>query len=233
MAEDQQDKPAFLYRYRFLVAIFVCGAIALFVMVVKAFNSQLHKPSKVQQIEMVKLNPLPPPPPPPPPPKVPEQKPMEQKMVEQQHMDDPEPKPDDKPAPEPAPSALGTTIKGDGSSDAFGLAAGGGGGFFGGPTTQHKQGSKYGWYAGKVKTSITLALRKNKVLRTAAFRVEIRVWSDPLGRITRATLKSSSGDPSVDEALTKELLVGLQLPEAPPEDMPMPIVLSISAKRPN
>jgi len=233
MQEEEQDNPSFFKRNRLLVALVGCLAIAGFVMVVKTFNSQSGKPSKVQQIEMIKLYPLPPPPPPPPPPKVPEQKVMEQKMVEQQHMDDPETKPDDKPAPDPAQSSLGTTIKGDGSSDAFGLAAGGGGGFFGGATTQHKQGSKWGWYAGKVQSTLVTALRKNSKLRTAAFKIEIRIWADPFGRITSAVVVNSSGDTSLDLALTKETLTGLQLPEAPPQDMPMPIVLRISAKRPN
>jgi len=233
MLDEEQSKPSFIKRNRLVVLIAACLAIAGFSMVVKVFNSQTHKPSKVQQIEMVKLNPLPPPPPPPPPPKVPEQKVMEQKMVEQPRMDDPENKPDDKPAPDPAPAALGTTIKGDGSSDAFGLAAGGGGGFFGGPVTQRKQGSKWGWYASKVQTSISSALHKNPKIRTASFKIEIRVWADSFGRITKVSVVNSSGDLTLDNLITKDILVGLQLSEAPPADMPMPIVMRVSAKRPN
>jgi len=37
----------------------------------------------------------------------------------------------------------------------------------------------------------------------------------------------------VDDAIKNQVLTGLMLPEAPPTDMPMPIVLRVNAQRPN
>ena len=53
---------------------------------------------------------------------------------------------------------MGTSIKGDGSSDAFGLRAGGGGSSLGGSSGRHA--SRWGWYAGEVQSTIADALRR-------------------------------------------------------------------------
>jgi TonB family protein len=63
--------------------------------------------------------------------------------------------------------------------------------------------------------------------------VTVRVWVDSAGRVTRAILAGSSGRAELDSALKNEVLAGLQLQSPPPEGMPMPIVMRISAKRPN
>ena len=44
--------------------------------------------------------------------------------------------------------------------------------------------------------------------------------------------KFGSGNTAVDQAIENQVLDGLQLPEAPPADMPMPITLRISARKP-
>lgn len=63
--------------------------------------------------------------------------------------------------------------------------------------------------------------------------MKVRLWVDSAGRVTRAKLASSSDDPAVDAAIQNDVLNGLTLPEAPPADMPMPIVLVLNAVRPN
>jgi len=182
-----------------------------------------HKPEEI----VIHLQPLPsmppPPPPPPPPPQPPEQKFVEQpkdlKPLEKKD----EPKNPDKPPGPPVPVASGPP------SD-FGLGGpggGGGGGSFG------SGGSKYGWYAGEVQARIAEALRQNDKTKDAKLRVKVRVWADNTGRITRAALAGSSGNPSLDAALKNQILTGLSLPEAPPSDMPMPIVMLINEQRPN
>ena len=151
-------------------------------------------------------------------------------MIEQQPIDDQEPKPDDK--PKDAPVALGTNIKGDGGSDAFGLHGSAGGGFLnGGGST--RRGSRWGWYAGQVQTAIAEALRKNVLTRNASFRVEVRVWSDSVGRIVRARLGGTTGNAQLDETIRGQVLTGLQLQEPPPAGMPMPIVMRLTARRPD
>ena len=94
-------------------------------------------------------------------------------------------------------------------------------------------GTKFGWYAGKVQSSVASALRNHRRTRSAKLSIKVRIWADSSGRVTRASLEGTSGDPATDSAITNEILTGLQLPEAPPQDMPMPIVMRISAKRPN
>jgi len=143
--------------------------------------------------------------------------------------------PDSPPEPAPADDApMGSNIQGDGPPDGFGLVGKGGGGRIGGlGSGKGGAGSKYGWYAGKVQSSVASALRTHKKTRAAAMSVKVRIWADSTGRITRAKLEGSSGDPATDRAITDEILSGLQLPEPPPDDMPMPIVMRISAKRPN
>jgi TonB family protein len=63
--------------------------------------------------------------------------------------------------------------------------------------------------------------------------IEVRVWPDATGRITRAKLDRSTGDAALDAAIRDEALSGLQLQQPPPEGMPTPIVLRVSARRPN
>lgn len=148
-------------------------------------------------------------------------------MIEQAPVDEKEEKPDDKP-PEAAP--VTTNIAG-GGPDAFGLKAGNGGNYLGGNGAA-RQRSKWGWYAGQVQTTIADSLRRNPHTRNAALSLKVRIWPDITGRVTRAKLAESTNDPKIDAAIT-EALTGLQLKEAPPEGMPTPIVLRITAQRPN
>jgi hypothetical protein len=220
---DQEiDERSFLRKYG--VMIFVMGIVVTCVVTVARQFSSNHSPPQhhEEEITMVKLDTPPPPPPPPPPPEI-----QEQKMIEQTPVDEKEEKPDDKPAP-PTPS-LGTGIKGDGQSDGFGLNGSGGNGYLGG--TGGHVGSRWGWYAGEVQTAIGDALRKNDLTRTAGFRIDARVWVDRTGRITRARV-ASTGDSAVDKAIN-DALTGVQLSDPPPTGMPMPIVMRVTALRPN
>ena len=226
MNDDEfSEKRSFLQRFGFLIGIFaVVGGVAA------VFGSQIlaqrHVPlTRAQQITMVRLLPAPPPAPPPPPP--PPQRVIEDKMIEQTPIDDPEPKPDDKPA---EAAAVGTSIVGNGPADGFGLGANRSGGFLAGGSGRHG-GSTWGWYAGEVQTAIGDALRRNAHTRNANFRVEVRVWSDSVGRIVRARLGNSTGNLALDQTIRDDVLTGLQLQDAPPRGMPMPIVMRLTARR--
>ncbi|MBS0659371.1 MAG: hypothetical protein JSR82_14110 [Verrucomicrobia bacterium] len=180
-------------------------------------------PRRVQPLVAVALPPPPPPPvatPPPPPP-------QEQKMVEQEKVEENEPKPEE--APKEAPAAS-TNIKGSGT-DGFGLR--GGAPSLGGEARRGGN-SRWGWYAGQVQGRIASALRSHPRTRQGRFEnLTVRIWADATGRITRASLGGSTGDAGLDAALRNEVLAGLQLAEAPPTGMPMPIVLRVNARRPN
>ncbi|RYI12699.1 MAG: hypothetical protein EON48_13020 [Acetobacteraceae bacterium] len=152
-------------------------------------------------------------------------------MVEQEPVAEDEPPPEDAPPEAPPSEDLGTGITGGNGPD-MGLSAGGGGGRIGG-SSRRVSGSKYGWYAAKVQSSIADALRRNPSTRKASFSgLQVRVWPDSSGRITRVQLVGSSGNPAVDQAIRNDVLNGLQLSQAPPADMPTPIVLRIKALKP-
>jgi TonB family protein len=185
---------------------------------------------KVERFVSVSIPPPPPPPPPPSPKPLTPPPPQEQKMVEQTPVNEPEPK--DKPEPPKAEEPIGSNIKGEGN-DGFGLSGNGGIGLGSGlGCGGARTGSKYGWYAGQVQGRIQQALRDNRRTRSANMRVEVRIWPDSSGRISRAQIAHSSGDPALDALLQNEILTGLRLPEPPPAGMPLPIVMRLTASRP-
>jgi len=224
--DNQDDEPGFFQKYGLalgmLVVILLAGGIAVSI---HLFAGKVT-PKKPQEIAVhLEPPPAPPPLPPPPPPPPP---PPEQKMVEQPPVNKPEEKPKDTPKnPDHPPSNPGPVASGPPSD--FGLGGSGIGDGSGG----NGGGSKYGWFAGQVQQAIADALRKNARTHDAKLHLKVRVWSDASGRITRALLAGSSGDPAVDEAVKNQVLTGLVLPEPPPADMPMPIVLRLNAERPN
>lgn len=154
-------------------------------------------------------------------------------MIEQAPVNEPESKPDEpKPADDP-PAPLGTNIQGDGPPDGFGLSRnrGNGGGSGRGLGGTGRSVSRWGWYAGKVQSSIGEALRGNPRTREAVLNQKVRIWPDSTGRITRAKLDGSTGNAALDAEITA-VLTGVQLAEPPPADMPAPILLRLSARRP-
>ena len=181
-------------------------------------------PVSKSEIKMVSL---PPPPPPPPPPPKQEPPPPDAPKFQKEEAPTDE-KPPDK-APEPAP--LATSIQGN---DASGLASGnGGGGGFGGGGMGGGRGSKFGYYAGQVKSRMVNCLLGNKKTRSAVMDVQVRVWLDETGRVSKVSLAKSTGNPDVDNAIRSEAFSELSMPEPPPAGMLMPIVMHFSAKRPN
>ena len=96
------------------------------------------------------------------------------------------------------------------------------------------QPNPFGWYADQVQSRIEAALLQNEKTRTALIvAVPIRIWIDSTARVTRAQLIVPTANPALDSAITDEVLPGLQLKEPPPADMPMPIVLRVSTRRPS
>lgn len=209
----------------------------LVTMAITELNRQAP-PSRAQQLSIVQL--LPPPPPPAPPTPPPVQQATPPPMIEQPKMIEPENKPkeaikkDEPPKRQKeAPSGpLGMKAKGEGGGDQFGLVGSPGGNALVG-SGNGGGGSRWGWYATQVQTRIEEALRNNARTRGAKMNVQVRVWPDKAGRITRALLTGSTGDPAIDNAIANEVLTGLQLPEPPPADMPTPIVLRLVARRPS
>jgi TonB family protein len=209
-----------------MLALVLLGGVVSFML---SGDKTPHQERRKDDIVRIVLPPPPPPPPPKPePPKPKDEPPPDKKeMVEQEPVKDDEPPPDNKPVETPSED-LGTGIAGNGPD--MGLTRGGGSGRIGGTGTRGGA-SKFGWYAAKVQSSIKEALSRNSSTRSATMSVQVRIWPDSNGRIVRAQLVGSSGDPAVDQAIRNNVLSGLQLPQAPPADMPTPIVLRINARK--
>lgn len=220
MPNDEDEEGSFLRRNRLGIIIAVIF-LAILALLVSTMLHAGHAPRRESDVVMIRLPPPPPQTPPPPP--TPEQK-MQDK--EEEKINVPEEKPKDIPEKPPDEPPIGTNIKGDGKGDNFGLSGSGGNGFGGGG------GSRFDWYAGQVQRGVADALRNNSKTREATLSVKVRVWADATGRISRAELIGSTGDPALDQALRDQVLLGLQLSEGPPEGMPMPVLLRLTARRP-
>ena len=227
VTDDEYDEELTFFqkhRAKLIVAGLVVLAAAFFVF------SPKEAPRKKSTVNMVNIiPPLPPPPPPPPPPK--EQPPEPETAKEEKFQ------PEEAPKPEPVAQAeapMGTNLQGDGPN-AFGLANGGGGGMIGGTGIGRGGGggSKYGAYASQVQSRVGDTLRNHKKTRSASLNIKVRIWVDSTGRVTRTTISGTAGKADVDTAIRDEILTGMQLQNPPPEGMPMPIVMRLSATRPN
>ena len=216
---DEEEKVTGFKKWRtpLIVGVLTLTGIGYAVKVLsKADGGGMRRDSTT--MVQIQLPPAPPPPPPPPPP--PEQ--MKEEMIKQEE--------DKEEEPDPTP-AIDTAVKGPASGGLV-VAQQRPGNFFGKRGDGGK--TKWGWYAGQVQTRIGESLRKNPRTRKADTRLEVRIWVDPAtGRVTRAKLGSSTGDAAMDAAIRDEVLTGLQLDQPPPEGMPMPIVMRVTARRPN
>jgi len=233
---EEFGRRGFLRGHRGAIAGGV-AVLAVFGLIAALFwrQDEAAPPHQIREFTVVKIVPPPPPPPAPPPP--------EQKMIEQPKMTEPEIKPEpDKPiekprdtpkeskADEPPPGPLALDAKAEGPGDLFNLGGKPGGkGLLGGDGASG--GSRWGWYAAIVQQQIETALRANSKTRNAVLEVQVRMWADATGRVTRVELAPSTGDPEIDAVLRNEVLGGLVLREPPPKDMPMPLVARITERR--
>jgi len=226
----QEDEPSFFQKNR----VPIVGGVIVVIGIAVWFGKGRFETARSRQDQRMVMIDLPPPAPLPPPPTPQSQKtpppPMEneQKMIEQEPVNAMESKPDETPVNDSP--VLGTSIQGDGPPDGFGLR---GGNSFGGGTgkaASRGQASRWGWYAIQVQSSISQALQNNTQTRTSDFRSVVQIWSDKNGRIKRARLSGTTGNIALDNAITNEILAGLVLQEPPPDGMPMPIVLRLTAR---
>jgi protein TonB len=186
-----------------------------------------EKPGTKRQVVQVSLLKMPPPPPPPPPP--PEQKLPEPEVKQEVKLPDPEPQQAEEAAP--PGEQLGLDAEGSGNGDGFGLAAkkggqdittlGGGGG---GSRAQ------YAWFTGLVQSQLQEQLQKNNKLRSADYKVILRVWFASDGRVERYELSGSSGNAEIDKNIKVALDEMPRLKQAPPETMPQPVKLRVTSR---
>jgi hypothetical protein len=225
MPRDDYDDSTFLEKHGKIVLpavlVLIGLVIALCFLFFKGKVPPPHKPDEIA-VHLLPPPPLPPPPPPPPPPKI---TPPQQKMVELKPQDKTPPKPTPTPAP---PGPPGPKASGPPSDEGIG----GGGGPGGGGDGDGVGGTVFGFYAGQVGEQIRSVLSNNPKTNKATFHARLHVWLDSTGRITRVSLNHSDDDPAVDSEIKDDVLLGQDV-GAPPQGMPMPIVMNIEAKRPN
>lgn len=181
---------------------------------------------KKPPVTTVKLLPDTPPPPPPPP----KEPPKEQPKEEPKEIKVEQPKPVEAP-PEPqnlkmegeagdAPSAFGAgKVTSDYSGGDVGVKIGGSKGL-----------SAYAWYTNQIKSSIENAIAEQPELAKEQYRIVVELWLAKDGRVEKIELLNGSGEEKKDGLLRKALQSIKRMPEAPPEDMPQPVKLRITAK---
>jgi protein TonB len=203
---------------RRLPLIVGCLAVILglvgFVFFVK---NMAKKPEKSQRetpqiVQLIRPPPPPEQPPPPPPP--------EDKIDEPLPQDSPEPDPADAPSEQ-----LGLDAEGVAGGDGFGLAA-----RHGGSDIAGAGGSAFAWYTSILKDSIVDALSEDERVRKGNYKVTVKVWLDPDGRVERAQLADSTGNRDLDSAIERALGRVGRLREAPPLEMPQPVTLRIVSR---
>ncbi len=211
------------YRTIILCGIGLAGtASAAVVMAPEKSSAPPRKPMEA----IVAITAPPPPPPvvqPPPPPPEPQQEEMvkQDEVVEETPNETPQ---DDTPE-------VGTNNTSAGP-DLFGAKKGAGSGFGAKRMVGGRKGGKYDRYALTLQNAISTALRQHPAVNKKILSVQVRIWADQAGRVTRASLVKGTGDAQLDGTIQQSVLVGMQLPEPPPADMPMPVIMQITAQRP-
>lgn len=182
-------------------------------------NAEPQKKNRVQQISLVQ------PPPPkieekPPEPEKPEEKPPEEEVK----LDQPEAHQDAKDEPPPGQD-LALDTEGGSGSDGFGL-----GSKKGGRELTSIGGSRFGGYLGSLQQNIRDALSQNdKVRKAGDYKITVKLWIAKNGGVDRIELMDSTGSHDVDAEM-KRVLSGITLLKDPPEDMPQPVKIRISAR---
>lgn len=217
----EEEKTAWQkYRLPVIAGIILASGIGF---VAKSLSGRPAAPPPKQEVMMVTTvaQPTPPPPaptPPPPPMEVKKEEMIVEEKVEEAPVD-------------PTPQ-VETALKGAGNTGMV-LKSGNSSGVFAQRSATNAEAMRRSAYAGQVKSRIEQALKGNPRTRKAKMTIEIRVWPDETGRIARAKLSGSTGDPSLDAVIRDEILTGLQVSQPPPEGMPTPIIMRITAQRPN
>jgi TonB family protein len=177
------------------------------------------------------VNLLPPPPPaPPPPPPPPEKPPEPDKSIEP-------PKPSDQPkADEPKQLTIAGPAQAGG--DSFGIKAGSGGGSTviggateGGPAQSGGNGFAEASYSRYLATEIQRAVQSDDHVNRQVFAVDMAVWIDAGGHLTRARVIRGSGDSHLDEQLVATLEGMRAVGDAPPPSLRFPQRVSIRGRR--
>jgi periplasmic protein TonB len=178
-----------------------------------------------KQVTTIKLIPDTPPPPPPPPPKEP---PKEQPKEQPKEIKVEQPKPAE------APPAEQLKMEGPAGDGPSAFAAGAVSNDYKGgevKTIGSDGGAKFNWYAGLLKNQIQDALEKDNKLKEGQYKLVVSVWLKANGDIEKLEWSSTDALPDIQQGVKVALDNMPAMREAPPEGMPQPIKLRITARK--
>ncbi|MDO8943148.1 MAG: TonB family protein [Desulfobacterales bacterium] len=190
----------------------------------KLLKEQPHDRQIGQRIRLLDI-------PRPPPPQKAEEKPPEIKAEEEMEM--PSEAQDQTALAEPEQLALDSD--GTAGRDAFNLAARRGGRDIatlglGKPGGQSGSGVTWGWYSGVIQSYLESIARADKRLQGQTFVIVVRLWIASDGRVSKFALVESTGDAKVDQALRDLLANAPPIRQPPPQEMPQPVRLRVTAR---
>ena len=220
---DKNESQALVWVKRIvgiIVALLVIGGL---IYGVKSLMSGGQVAKK--QVTTIKLIPDTPPPPPPPPPKEP---PKEQVKEQPKEIKVEQPKPAETP---PAEQLKMEGPAGDGPSA-----------FAAGPVSNDYKGGevktigsdggvKFNWYAGLVKSQIETALEKDEKITQGQYKLIVSVWLKANGDLEKIEVVQSDALPEINQSIRTALDNMPAMRELPPEGMPQPIKLRITARK--
>ncbi|CAI0990681.1 TonB family C-terminal domain [Serratia entomophila] len=152
--------------------------------------------------------PLPPPPPPP-----------------------PEPKPQEE-APKPADD-MAKAMEMDGSAqaggDAFNIGAGSGSGMSGSGGGGGLGNATYGQYLSHIFQKI---LREDESTRLLSFRLQLNLWLNEAGQVTRVDIVKSSGEKDIDNKVVAALRSAPAMSQKPSKSLSLPVRILLQGRRP-
>ncbi len=201
------------YAVVMVVGLVLLAAVYGVVRVINGDNSPRRRVMETIAMQIV---------PPPPPPKT-EPPPEPPKTVEEK-IEPPVDKPD-APKDEPPPGPLALDAQAGPGGDAFGL-----GGKIGGADYTGGGGTRFGHFAVMMQERISKSLHDDEKLNADKFRATIKVWLSGAGKIERVQLLHSSGSADTDSRIEQVIGAMPALPEAPPSDMPQPVIVRIGAR---
>ena len=169
------------------------------------------------------------PPPPPPPPPEPEPEPEvepEEVMPEPEPLDEPKPAEEEAPTPDTA-DPVTMDADAQAGTDNFGIQKGSGGGKSG--VGGGAGNASYGRYLGYVLQQV---ISKDERVRRLAFQMQVDVWLDPKGQLTRVELVRGSGNQEADKAVIETLRALGRVDELPPSSLTFPARVLVQGRRP-
>jgi TonB family protein len=178
---------------------------------------ELSGSASPRQKQMAHIRIVPDTPPPPPPPPKEEKRPEPPKDAKEVKVEQPKPAPPTE------------QLKMEGQASDKGME-----GLIGGKVTQEYKGGPLGrgngWYGAIIEREIQRLLTRDGRMRGAEYRVVVKLWLAPDGRIQRFEITQSSGSAATDDAIRQTLTDMPPLRDRPPEDLPQPISLRITAR---